>query len=166
MSTITTVSVLCAALALTPADTARFEIPKRDVLIDEPISDRAVRIGSEGNRDDSRARRRAGRMDLQRDIRRRRQWPCRSHADGANPSFVQGSRCDGAVLVDGARMAVSAHEVVAEDDDEEAGTPESWTLTAEVGNHTVAQTTVRRRATAEGVRVTPIRGNGLVGTFS
>ena len=60
----------------------------------------------------------------------------------------------------------SAHEVVAEDDDdEEAGTPESWTLTAEVGNHTVAQTTVRRRAVAEGVRVTPISANGLVGTF-
>jgi dienelactone hydrolase len=52
-----------------------------------------------------------------------------------------------------------------EDDDDEAGTPESWTLTAEVNNQAVAQATIRRRSVAEQVRVTPLRTNGLVGTF-
>lgn len=52
-----------------------------------------------------------------------------------------------------------------DDDEDEAGTPESWTLTAEVDNQAVARTTVRRRSIGQGVRVTPIRTNGLVGTL-
>ena len=52
-----------------------------------------------------------------------------------------------------------------DDEEDEAGTPESWTLTAEVGNQPVARTTIRRRSVRDSVRVTPIRANGLVGTF-
>jgi dienelactone hydrolase len=52
-----------------------------------------------------------------------------------------------------------------DDEEDEAGTPESWTLTADVGGQTVARTTIRRRGVAEGVRPTPVRANGLVGTF-
>jgi dienelactone hydrolase len=60
----------------------------------------------------------------------------------------------------------SAHAAPGSDDDEEESrTPESWTLNAEVGNQTVAQTTVRRREVAERVRVTPVHADGLVGTL-
>src|SRR5262249_19539421 len=43
--------------------------------------------------------------------------------------------------------------------------PERWTLTAEIGNAVVAQTTIRRRAVAADVRVTPVRTDGFVGVF-
>ena len=42
---------------------------------------------------------------------------------------------------------------------------ESWTLSAETGGAVVATATIRRRAIAPGVRVTPVRDNGLVGSF-
>jgi dienelactone hydrolase len=42
---------------------------------------------------------------------------------------------------------------------------ESWTLTAETNGAPVATATIRRRAVAAGVRVSPVRDNGLVGTF-
>jgi dienelactone hydrolase len=44
-------------------------------------------------------------------------------------------------------------------------TPESWTLTAEIGGTVVATATIRRSAVAPGVRVIPVRANGLVGSF-
>ena len=46
-----------------------------------------------------------------------------------------------------------------------AAGPELWTLTAETGGAVVATATIRRRAVAAGVRVTPVRDKGLVGTF-
>ena len=148
MSTPTTVSVLCAVLALTQADTARFEIPRRDVLIDEPISIALsgltpkatvtihVRGGEQGEwtssatfvADDN------GHVDLTRTAPIRGSYK-EADAMGLFWSLERGRG--------------SAHEVVAADDDDEAGTPESWTLAAEVGNHTVAQATVRRRAVAD-----------------
>ena len=48
---------------------------------------------------------------------------------------------------------------------DETRAPESWTLTAEVGGQVIARTTIRRRSVAAGVRFTPLRANGLVGTF-
>jgi dienelactone hydrolase len=51
------------------------------------------------------------------------------------------------------------------DDDDAPATPESWTLSAEVNGETVARTTLRRRAVAGDVRVTPVRASGLVGAF-
>jgi dienelactone hydrolase len=52
-----------------------------------------------------------------------------------------------------------------DDEEDDAGTPESWTLTAEVAGQSVARTTIRRRSVGEGVRVTAVRTDGLVGTF-
>jgi dienelactone hydrolase len=47
----------------------------------------------------------------------------------------------------------------------EFAAPERWTLTAEIGDATVAQITIRRGALAAGVKVTPVNVNGLIGMF-
>jgi dienelactone hydrolase len=50
--------------------------------------------------------------------------------------------------------------------DEEEGTPpDRWTLTAEVGGAVVARASVRRRAVAADVGVSPVHSDGLVGMF-
>jgi dienelactone hydrolase len=46
-----------------------------------------------------------------------------------------------------------------------AAAAESWTLSAETGGAVVATATIRRRAVAPGVRITPVRDKGLVGSF-
>jgi dienelactone hydrolase len=161
----TMVSVLCAVLALTPADPARFEIPRRDVLIDEPISIALSGLTPKAT------------VTIQVRGGEQGEWTSNAtfvaddngHVDLTRTAPIRGSykEVDAMGLFwSMERGRGSARGTVADDDnDEEAGTPESWTLTAEVGNHTVAQTTVRRRAVAEGVRVTPIAVDGLVGTF-
>jgi len=50
-------------------------------------------------------------------------------------------------------------------DEEGEDSPERWMLTAEVGGTVVARASVRRRAVAADVRVSPVRADGLVGTF-
>jgi dienelactone hydrolase len=164
VSRITAVTLLLTALALKPAETGRFDIPRRDLLLDEPIpitlsglppkATVTIRVrGGEGNEWTSSAAFVAddnGQIDLTRST------PVRgSYKDvDAMGLFWSIERHRG-----------SAQTAAAEDDEEGPGGPELWTLTAEVGSQTVAQATVRRRAVAEGVQVTPVRANGLVGTF-
>src|SRR5262245_44786406 len=47
------------------------------------------------------------------------------------------------------------------DDEDERPSPDRWSLTADVDNAIVARATVRRRAVAADVRVTPVHANGL-----
>jgi dienelactone hydrolase len=51
------------------------------------------------------------------------------------------------------------------DADDEAATPDRWTLTAEVNKTVVARATLRRRNIAADVHVTRLRSDGLVGIF-
>ena len=60
---------------------------------------------------------------------------------------------------------VKADEAGLADEGGTAPTADSWTLSAEIGGAVVATATMRRRAVAPGVRVTPVRDNGLVGSF-
>src|SRR6185436_15110426 len=60
---------------------------------------------------------------------------------------------------------VSADEAGLSDAGTTAVTAESWTLTAEIAGAVVATARIRRRAIAPGVRVIPVRDNGLVGSF-
>jgi dienelactone hydrolase len=60
---------------------------------------------------------------------------------------------------------VSADEAALSDESSTAATAETWTLSAESGGAVVATATIRRRAVAPGVRLTPVRVNGLVGVF-
>jgi dienelactone hydrolase len=165
MLRITVVNFVLAVLALTPLDGARFDIPRRDVLLDEPIpialsgltakTTVTIRVrGGDGNQWTSNAAFVAddtGQIDLTRTA------PVRGSYKGIDAMGLFWSI---------ERHRGSPQTAAAEDDDEEeTGTPESWTLTADVENQTVAQTTVRRRAVAEGVQVTQVRANGLVGTF-
>jgi dienelactone hydrolase len=162
---ITVVNFMLAALALTPPHAARFDIPRRDVLLDEriPITvsgvapKASVTIGVRGGEGDVWTSNAVFVADDDGQIDLTRTAPVRGSYKGVDAMglfwSIERHRPP-------ARMAAAE-----DDDDEEAGTPESWTLTAEVGNQTVAQTTVRRRAVAEDVRVTPVRADGLVGTF-
>lgn len=58
----------------------------------------------------------------------------------------------------------SARTAASEQEPDEAS-PDAWTLTAEVDGRVVAQTTVRRRNVAPGVRISRVRTDGLVGTY-
>jgi dienelactone hydrolase len=160
-----TVSFLLAALALMPADGGRFDIPRRDVLLDEPIPIKlsglppkaTVTIRAHGGEGDEWTSSAVFIADDSGDVDLTRTAPIRGSYKEVDAMGLFWSI---------ERHRGSAHPAPADDDDEEqAGTPESWTLTAEVGNQTVAQTTVRRRAIAEGVRVTPVHTDGLVGMF-
>ena len=162
---ITVVNFMLAALVLTPLDAARFDIPRRDVLLDEPIS---MTLSGVAPRATVTIRVRGGEGDV---------WTSNAvfvadddgQIDLTRTAPVRGSYKG--VDAMGLFWSIERHRpptrtaAAEDDDDEEAGTPESWTLTAEVGNQTVAQTTVRRRAVGEDVRLTPVRADGLVGTF-
>ncbi|HEV3057088.1 MAG TPA: acyl-CoA thioesterase/bile acid-CoA:amino acid N-acyltransferase family protein [Vicinamibacterales bacterium] len=163
------IGVLSAALAA-PAQvpaTAHFDIPRRDVLMDEPIpiilsglapkATVTIRVrGGEGDEWTSNAVFAAddtGQIDVTRAASMRGSY---KGVDAMGLFWA----------IERRRGSASATPAENDDADEEvAGTPESWTLTAEAGGQTLAQTTVRRRAVAEGVRVTPVRADGLVGTF-
>lgn len=166
MLSVTSVHFLVAAFALAAADTPRFDIPRRDVLLDEPIqiglsglapkTTVTIRVrGGEGGEWTSNA------VFLADD---------NGQVDVTRTAPVRGSYKDADSM--GLFWSIERHRgpraSVVDDDNEDEGeprTPESWTLTAEVGNQIVAQTTVRRRAIADGVRLTPVRAGGLVGTF-
>lgn len=60
---------------------------------------------------------------------------------------------------------VNVDEAGWSDSGKAAAAAEAWTLSAETGGTVVATATLRRRAVAPGVRVTPVRTNGLVGSF-
>jgi dienelactone hydrolase len=157
-------AVLVAALAqLRPGSTVVFELPRDDVLVDE-----SVPIVVSGLRPKALVTLRA-----------------RSGPDD-NPWMSSASfRADGAGRIDLTRMApdegsykevdpmglfwsasrVSADEGGLSDDGRTTLTTASWTLTAETDGASVATATLRRRAVAPGVRVTPVRDNGLVGSF-
>ena len=165
-STYAIAGVVLSALALMPAGDVRFEIAQRDVLLDEriPIALAGltphatvtirVRAGSNGEFTSN--------ATFVADDR--------GAVDVTRMAPIRGSYKD--VDAMGLFWSVERHrdqplELAAdsEDDNDEGGTPESWTLTAEVGGQAVARTTVRRRRVAEGVRGTPIRSGGVVGTF-
>jgi len=59
----------------------------------------------------------------------------------------------------------SADEAGLSDEGRTAVAAESWTLTAEIAGAAVATARIRRRAVAPGVRIIPVRDNGLVGSF-
>ena len=164
MSTITTASCLIALLALVPADGARFEIPHRDVLIDESISIAVTGLPPKAT------------VTIHVRGGERNEWTSSAafvaddsgHLDLTTTAPVRGSYKE--VDAMGLFWSMDRHRgsdqpPAAEDDgDGEAGTPESWTLTAEVAGQTVAQTSVRRRAVSEGVRVAALHEDGLEGT--
>lgn len=60
---------------------------------------------------------------------------------------------------------VNVDEAGWSDSGKAAAAAEAWTLSAETGGTVVATATLRRRAVAPGVRVTPVRTSGLVGSF-
>jgi dienelactone hydrolase len=64
-----------------------------------------------------------------------------------------------------AERAKTSSPAAASGEDDESSSPEIWSLTAEIGNAIVARASVRRRAVAADVRVTPVRADGLVGVF-
>jgi dienelactone hydrolase len=55
--------------------------------------------------------------------------------------------------------------VATADDDADESSADQWTLTAAVDGAIVARASVRRHAVAAGVRITPLREGGMVGTF-
>jgi dienelactone hydrolase len=165
VSRMTAVNLALAALAMMPADTGRFDIGPRDLLLDEPIPialsglppKATVTIRVRGGQDDEWTSNAVFATDDDGKIDLTRTAPIRGAYKEVDAMGLFWSM---------ERHRGSAQTTAAEDDDgEDTRTPESWTLTAEIGNQTVAQTTVRRRAVAEGVRVTPVRAEGLVGTF-
>lgn len=166
--------VLGAALALglsapsqpaVPSTPARFELPHDDVLIDESIpivvSGQApganVTVRLRGGADESWAADatftadRAGRIDLTR----------------MAPLKGSYKDVDAMGLFWSADRTEATDVAAASDEAEESSSasPERWMLTAAIGDTVVARATVRRRAVATDVRVTPVRVDGLVGVF-
>src|SRR5579864_5894736 len=158
--------VVLAAMAPPPAGEVHFDIPQRDVLIDTrlPITlaglapHTTVTIHVRGGANE--------------------EWTSSAtfisddHGviDVSHTAPIRGSYKE--VDAMGLFWSVERHRDRApqsvddgQDDEDEAGTPESWTLTAEVAGQAIARTTIRRRRVAEGVRVMPLRSSGVVGTF-
>ena len=144
------------------APAARFELPHDDVLLDEPVPivvsglapGATVTVQLRGGLDDvwtsgaTFIADREGRVDLTR------------------MAPVKGGYKD----VDAMGLFWSAERggrragTPAADEEEEVG-PDRWTLTAAVVGAVVARASLRRRAVAADVRVTPVRSDGLVGVF-
>jgi dienelactone hydrolase len=152
---------------------ARFELSRDDVLIDEPIpiiiagvtpnASVTVRLrGGVDNAWSSNATFTAdgdGRVDLTR------MAPVKgSYKDVDAMGLFWSAERPGGADASPARRPTAAAPPTA-DDEETAGASDRWTLTAEVGNSVVAQATIRRRAVAANVRVTPVRVDGFVGVF-
>lgn len=160
--------LLTAVFSIRAAGEVRFDVPRRDVLIDEPI---AITVSGLMPRAPVTIQLRGGEND---------EWTSSATfvADaGGTVDVTRTAPIRGAykeVDAMGLFWSVERHRgraqepVVSDsndDQEDEAGTPESWTLTAEVGGQPVARTILRRRSVREGVRATPVRVNGLVGTF-
>jgi dienelactone hydrolase len=156
-------AVVIAAVRLQPSATVVIELPHNDVLVDESIpivvsglEPKALvtvraRSGANDNPWMSSAAfmtDAAGRVDLTR------MSPDAGSYKEVDPMglFWSASR-------------VSADEADPSDDGRTLLAAESWTLTAETGGSVVATARIRRRAVAPGVRVIPVRDNGLVGSF-
>jgi dienelactone hydrolase len=159
-------AAVLTALALWPTASPQFEIPRRDVLIDESVpivvsgvAPRAiVTIQLRGGRDDQWASEATFAADDNGTVDMARAAPIRGSYKEADTMGLFWSA---------ERHRAQAAAVVAdgEDDEDEGGTPESWTLTAVVGGQAIARTTIRRRTIAPGVQVTRVRANGVTGTF-
>ncbi|HYM59303.1 MAG TPA: acyl-CoA thioesterase/bile acid-CoA:amino acid N-acyltransferase family protein [Thermoanaerobaculia bacterium] len=152
---------LAIASAASPAESAHFDLSTNDVLIDDviPIAVSGVSPGAKvtvrlrGGLDDewtSSAKFIAddsGRIDLTR------------------MAPVSGSYKDAdamGLFWSAERKATPSR--ISDENDVEAS-PDHWTLTAEFGGAVVARASIRRRAVAAGVRMTPVRERGLAGTF-
>ena len=160
-------AVLLMALAATgAAGQAHFDIPQRDVLIDEQIP---ITVSGLAPHTPVTIQLRGGENE---------EWASsatfvtddRGTVDVTKNAPVRGSykEIDAMGLfwsIERHRGRTATLAADTDDDEDEAGTPESWTLTAEVGGQPVARTTVRRRSIAVDVRVTPVRTSGLVGTL-
>ena len=155
--------VIAAVVQQRPGTTVVIELPQNDVLVDESIPvvvsglkpKSVVTLHARGGANDNPwtssaafTADAAGRVDLAR------MAPDAGRYKEVDPMglFWSASR-------------VSADEAGLSDDGRTAVTAESWTLTAEIGGAVVATATIRRRGVAPGVRVTPVRDNGLVGSF-
>jgi dienelactone hydrolase len=153
------VAISSEALAQ-PTRAARFELPNDDFLIDETIP---VVVAGLPPRATTVVRLRSGQQS---------QWTSSAtfaadeagRIDLAQMAPLKGSyqRADAMGLF----WSVERERAEAAQSDEEAdASPELWKLTAEIDREVVASVSIRRRAVAAGVRVTPVREGGLVGTF-
>jgi len=168
--------VLAAALTLAARSepsiaqaAARFELSHDDVLIDEPIPivvsgltpNASVTMRLRGGSDNAWTAAatftadRDGRVDLTR------MAPAKGSYTDVDPMGLFWS----AERAGSAAGSAAPSAAAGEEDNDESASPERWTLTAEIGDAVVAQTTIRRRAVAAHVRVTPVRVDGLVGVF-
>jgi dienelactone hydrolase len=153
-------AVSSAALAQ-PTRAARFELPHDEFLIDEMIPIVVVGLPPRAT---TVVRLRGGQQS---------QWTSSAtftadeagRIDLAQMTPVKGSY-QGADAM-GLFWSVERERAEAPQSDEEIGdgSPELWKLTAEIDREVVASVSIRRRAVAAGVRVTPVRDGGLVGTF-
>jgi dienelactone hydrolase len=148
-----------------PPGGPRFEIPRDDFLIDEPVpivvsglaphATVTIRLrGGQGEAWSAAAIFAAdadGRLDL-------------AHAAPTKAGNKDYRDADAMGLFWSAerRAEPTAND---EPSDEEEAAAARWTLTAEIDNAIVARASVQRRALADGVRVTPVRTDGLVGTL-
>src|SRR5579872_6815075 len=157
-------AALTAAAAPQSAGGARFELTRADVLIDDvvpivvsglvPGAVTTVRAtaGTQARVTSSATflADRDGRIDLTQTA------PKSGSYSGVDPMGLFWSYT---------RAAAGAADATANDADDEAATPDRWTLTAEVNKTVVARATLRRRNVAADVHVTRLRSNGLVGLF-
>jgi len=147
--------------ALNADSDPRFEIPRDDLLVDEPIAitlaglaPRAtVTIRVHGGQNDAWTSNAtfvadaAGRVDLGR----------------AAPVSGSYRDVDAMGLFWSAERRTSSSSDQAEEED--VTSPDQWLLTAETNSAIVARATLTRRALAKDVRATPLREPGLVGVF-
>ncbi len=160
-------ALVLIAVATTPAaGEVHFDIPQRDVLIDERIPiiisglvpHTAVTVELRGGQNDEWTSSATFLADDNGTVDVIKTAPIRGSYKEVDAMGLFWS-------MERHRRSPSEHVADNEDDEEEPGTLDSWTLTAEVAGQSVGRTTIRRRSVAEGVRATPVRTNGLVGTF-
>lgn len=153
-------AVLAAAfVALAAADAPHFDVAKTDVLVDDVIPIAAsgfpagapVTVTLRGGAGDEMTSSASFVADASGAIDLTRMAPAGGSYKDVDPM--------------GLFWSVERKAGTPPEDPDNPPSPESWTLTAESAGAAPARVALRRRAIAEGVRVSPVRENGLVGVF-
>ncbi|HEY6214659.1 MAG TPA: acyl-CoA thioesterase/BAAT N-terminal domain-containing protein, partial [Vicinamibacterales bacterium] len=148
----------CAAALMLTADAPRFDIAKTDVLVDDGVAIAAsgfapgasITVTLRGGAGDQLTSSATFVADANGAIDLGKMAPTRGSYKGADAMGLFWS---------------VTRKSPPQDEDAGESSPESWTLTAEAAGAPPARATLRRRAVAEGVRISPVRENGLVGMF-
>ena len=148
----------CAVALMLTADAPRFDIAKTDVLVDDGVAIAAsgfapgasITVTLRGGAGDQLTSSATFVADANGAIDLGKMAPTRGSYKGADAMGLFWS---------------VTRKSPPQDEDAGGSSPESWTLTAEAAGAPPARATLRRRAVAEGVRISPVRENGLVGMF-